>query len=63
MAGSASSNGRSVLNVTANGPRTLVPYGPNTAGESNFRGGVYNRFQGGKDQYDATGLTLWTKFN
>jgi hypothetical protein len=55
VAGSASSNGRSVLNVTANGPRTLVPYGPDTAGESNFREGVYNRFQAARDQYDGLG--------
>lgn len=39
VAGSASSNGRSVSNGTANGPRTLVPYGPDTAGHHKISAG------------------------
>jgi hypothetical protein len=59
-AGSASSNGRSVISFTANGPRTLVPYGSITAGESKFSRGVYNRFLSGKDQSNTMELTVWT---
>ena len=33
VAGSASSNRRSVSDVFTNGPRTLVPYSPGTAGD------------------------------
>lgn len=33
MAGSASSNGRSVSDLLTNGPRTFVPYDPESIGQ------------------------------
>jgi hypothetical protein len=60
VAGSASSNGRSVSDLLTNGPRTFVPYDPESVGHQFLSAEYITDSKLGMFQREAEGLTVWT---
>jgi hypothetical protein len=60
VAGSASSNGRSVSDLLTNGPRTFVPYGPESVGHQFLSAEYITDSKLGSFNVKQRGLTVWT---